>query len=81
VNNLQSTLVELKINIERAASADRPVVREIYLRKSVELIEALLRKPEAQEKASGQQLESPTLFQVGARVRIAGGEQCGTKSV
>ena len=43
MNNVQATLVELKINIERAASTDRPVVREIYLRKSVELIDSCLK--------------------------------------
>jgi hypothetical protein len=43
MNNIQASLVELKINIERAASTDRPVVREIYLRKSLELIASCLK--------------------------------------
>ena len=43
MNNIQATLVELRINIERAASTDRPVVREIYLRKSMELIDSCLK--------------------------------------
>jgi hypothetical protein len=43
MNNIQASLVELKINIERAASTDRPVVREIYLRKSLELIDSCLK--------------------------------------
>lgn len=69
MNNIQASLVELKINIERAASTDRPVVREIYLRKSLELIDSCLkstatdaRKRGGAEKASDSSTEMQPLF-------------------
>jgi hypothetical protein len=69
MNNVQATLVELKINIERAASTARPVVREIYLRKSLELIEAALKratkntgKPVGVGKAAQSVSDAPELF-------------------
>ena len=53
MNNIQASLVELKINIERAASTDRPVVREIYLRKSLELIDSCLKSTATDARKRG----------------------------
>jgi hypothetical protein len=72
MNNLAASLVELRINIQRAADTDRPVVREIYLRKSTELVDALLKctatsdrngrgKPKVSEQQSEQQPPFPAL--------------------
>ena len=44
MNNIRASLVELKINIERVLElTERPVVREIYLRRSLELIDSCLK--------------------------------------
>jgi hypothetical protein len=70
MNNIQASLVELKINIERAASTDRPVVREIYLRKSLELIGSCLKSANQSTgnrggtgKAEHSSQSAPELFQ------------------
>jgi hypothetical protein len=71
MNNIQASLVELKINVERAASTDRPVVREIYLRKSLELIDSCLkstatdaRKRGGESGAPQSQQSAPELFPI-----------------